>query len=332
MHKITIVGAGFAGLAVGQHLYRLFGEALALTYYDPYLGKGGASGIAAGLLHKFGSMDAKKSSIADEAFSLAMELIEESALYGSSPVLAKGLIRPILSERQEMAFKQAAIQYPKEALYLDPEQTHQKEPLLCSASSLYIPDALALDAPSYVQGLIASLKEKGALFIEEPFPHQEKVEHPTIFAYGASALSHPLIGKLPIKALKGQLLLLPWPSSYPPLKHALNSKIYMVPHPEGMLIAGSTFERDKRDPAADISIAKEKILPELYKILPFLEKVEPQSCLAAVRVSSANYLPIAQKIGENLWYFGALGSKGLLMHAYYGKLLAEQMYADIYHL
>lgn len=329
MKKIRIIGAGFAGLAVGWHLQTLFGDSLKITYYDPHLGTGGASGIAAGLLHKFGSLDAKKPPLADEAFPLALSLIEEAARH-TSPILRKGVVRLALNPRQEKSFAKACVKNPQEAYYLSKEETAILEPALFPAPSLFIPEALAIDSPLYLDGLIQAMKQKGAEFIEDKFFLNEKeaLHSPTIIACGSGILSYPFAKTLPIKPLKGQLLIFPWPENHPPLKYAVNSKIYAVPSSFRRVVVGSTFEKETSDSSSDIEVAKEKILPSLFETIPLLKGIEPIACAAAIRITSENHQPIAKKIGENLWYFGALGSKGLLFHAYYGKLLAEQIYLE----
>jgi glycine/D-amino acid oxidase-like deaminating enzyme len=46
-------------------------------------------------------------------------------------------------------------------------------------------------------------------------------------------------------------------------------------------------------------------------------------CRATLRVMRAgHYFPIAERVTDNVWALTALGSRGLLYHAYLGKLLA----------
>jgi len=62
---------------------------------------------------------------------------------------------------------------------------------------------------------------------------------------------------------------------------------------------------------------------------PFTSSPEVISCRAGIRLTrKGHYVPIATKIEKRVWWFGALGSRGLLYHAYLGRKIAEAMLRD----
>ena len=51
-----------------------------------------------------------------------------------------------------------------------------------------------------------------------------------------------------------------------------------------------------------------------------------EGCKAGIRVCRrGDYLPYIEKISKRVYAITAMGSRGLLYHAYYGKQLAEEI-------
>jgi glycine/D-amino acid oxidase-like deaminating enzyme len=56
--------------------------------------------------------------------------------------------------------------------------------------------------------------------------------------------------------------------------------------------------------------------------------MEVVDCRAGVRVTNpAHYFPIIEQVDPKTWAVTALGSRGLLYHAYLGKKLKEKLQA-----
>ena len=101
--RIAILGAGFAGLSAAWHLLRRGG--CEVTLFDPKGVGGGASGIAAGLLHPYVGEEGKRSYLASEGIEATLELIAaaEKSL-GEKVVLQKGIVRHTFTEELREQF------------------------------------------------------------------------------------------------------------------------------------------------------------------------------------------------------------------------------------
>ena len=196
--KIAIIGAGFAGLAAA-HYAKEKGEVTV------FASKPGASAIAAGLLHKFVGMHAKKNLYADEAFNLALELIDAKT--------KTGLHRIAANDEQAVWFRKAALDYPEEVHLVD-EKT------------IWIPDAWVVDTKAYLSRLNPVEKTIGTLDELDDF---DKI----ILCIGASNQFYD------ITPVRGQLLEVsgtPYPTA------PISGQIYVIPQ-KNYMIVGATYER-----------------------------------------------------------------------------------------
>eukprot|EP00871_Galdieria_phlegrea_P001952 jgi/Galph1/2758/GphlegSOOS_G1425.1 len=113
-HKIVIVGAGLAGLSLCYHLINtLEGRThCRITLVDPQVpGKGGASAVAAGLVHPF-SPRSKLAWCGQEAFQSARKLIQTvEAQTNQKVVSTSGIMRLSLTQKQHEAFKKAEVPF-----------------------------------------------------------------------------------------------------------------------------------------------------------------------------------------------------------------------------
>ena len=87
---------------------------------------------------------------------------------------------------------------------------------------------------------------------------------------------------------------------------------------------GSTYERQWDSEEPNLTVAQEQLLPKAKSLLS--ETPTILECRAALRVMHVgDYMPLAQQVTERTWVLGALGSRGLLYHAY----LAQQLVSKI---
>ncbi|CAM9517672.1 unnamed protein product [Ectocarpus sp. 4 AP-2014] len=100
----------------------------------------------------------------------------------------------------------------------------------------------------------------------------------------------------------------------------------------GKILLGSTQEPfmpgQKVDRPPDMAKALRQLRPKVARFFPALEGVTPIGCTAGVRVmqerSSYGRIPVAGRLpfSKRGWVIAALGARGLIHHAYLGKLVA----------
>jgi len=174
---------------------------------------------------------------------------------------------------------------------------------------------------NYLEGLWQALKHLGAVLITQKIESLDQLsgfDH-VVIAAGFGVREIPECAHLKLKYLKGQVLRL---SGKPPFEKSFISKGYIA-HlgSQKHFELGSTYERDFEDDEPNLKKTKE-LLSE--KLKAYCQDAEITHCRAGVRVAStANYLPIIEKIAENAHVFTGLGSRGLLYHGFFGRSLAQ---------
>ena len=198
---------------------------------------------------------------------------------------------------------------------------------------LFIKSGITLDVKSYLEGLWQTGLRFGlqfhqkALTEESDFKRYDRV----IFAGGLGVKKFPPLSDLPLTAVKGQSLLLKWPTNIPPLPFSLFSDGYVVMGKEGKTcIAGATFEREFKDDKPNTEVAYGLIKEKLLPFFPALNKAEILDCYAGIRAMppTERAFPYLGKVQEKYWFVTGLGSKGLLFHGYLGDILAQAILAD----
>lgn len=334
--RIAILGAGIAGLALGYHLSSLL-PSVELIFFDPEGIGGGASKVAAGLLHPLGGARASLSPKGLEGFYSAKKLIEavDQKLIDSC-ILHKGILRVAVQEEQVEPFKKS---YEKNKTHLalkwlNPEETVEMVKGASGYPSLYIEDALAIDVPSYLNGLANLLKKGNAIFLDEKVEDISRLFEfdAIVIASGSYSPSFQELSSLPLRFVKGQGLIFDWPDEWTPLSKALNSKCYIVMQKgKKTCYAGATFERNNRDDRADLEFAYNHLMPLIKELYPPLAGKTPIKVESGIRLTAPNHFPIAKKISNKVYAFAALGSKGLLYHSFLGETLAKLILEDLGH-
>ncbi|CAM9390530.1 unnamed protein product, partial [Phaeothamnion confervicola] len=160
-------------LATAYHLVRLGAE---VTVYDPSPpGEGGASSVAAGMLHPLtprGRLIWK----GEEGLASAMELIaaaDAALAVGNDPdqtpfttscITCRSIVRPIMDQRQWDLMRSAADRSPQLLAWLSREELLRLAPGVsrdCLAG-VRITGALALDSRAYLRGLWRACTEMNA--------------------------------------------------------------------------------------------------------------------------------------------------------------------------
>lgn len=312
MKKIAIIGAGFAGLALARYL----ADFADITLYDEKGIGGGASGIAAGLMHPFVGFKARFNWRGHEAMDASKALFAETGGASSTP-----LLRLVTSPHQLETFPQTAADHAS-VDFLDDASLLLKD--LTPRPALYIKDAFKVNCSFYLQSLFNLCASKGVRLIQESIHNPDLLPADlVILAIGAKAASF-----IPLQLIKGQLLQLEWPASLPPLPFPLIGDAYIVMEPDGKSCwVGATYERTFHDDKPDLSHAKELIMPHVKAFIPALANASILNCQAGIRAFTKDRRPKAIPIGSKTWVFTGLGSKGLLYHALLAKEFASTLYS-----
>jgi glycine/D-amino acid oxidase-like deaminating enzyme len=310
--KIAIVGAGLAGLAASWNLLKHH----QITLFDAKGIGGGASGIAAGLVHPYAGEQAKRSPDSSEALKDTLELLNAASnALGKKVYQADGMLRLALNEQQKKDFFACAEKHP-DVHWLDP-----CPPYPCPA--IFIESAILVDCPQYLQGLYLACQAKGLHYIQQKIHTLQELSAFDLILLTTGAELLPELSHLPLSQVKGQVLRLKWPGGLIKPIHPLNSKAYLIMQENNTCLLGSTFEHTFTHPLPDPAAAKKDLLPKIAPLYPDLNEV--LECRSALRASTPARKPLIQKVSPKCWIYAGLGSKGLLYHAYYAKKLAKDL-------
>lgn len=313
--KIALIGSGFAGLACCWHILERFPQAQCTLFSDRPLEKT-ASGVSAGLLHRFAGFHAKKNWQADAAFAATERLLAavgtEGVTHRKQPIL-----RLPINDRQREAFaelvaSEKTVSWAGDLPWLPEEK-----------GAIWIEDGYSVFSLPYLQALKKQCLEKGARLVEKHVASLADLDVFDKIVIAAGMGAKDFFPDLVLNPTKGQLITLERPKEWA-LSFPLNRKSYLIPA-EHTLLVGATYEHHFTSEEPDIEAAKAEILPSLTEILPILQEAKILGCKAGVRASTPNHRPILLHPTERCWIVGALGSKGLLYHAWLGEQLAEQL-------
>jgi glycine/D-amino acid oxidase-like deaminating enzyme len=326
MH-IAIIGAGFAGLATAYYLLEdSKHKNIQVTLFDANGIGGGASGIAAGLMHPYAGAHAKVNWRGFEGFAASMELLDLASDALKKKVYSdSGILRIAISEKQKSYFKDSANKN-EGVKWLEADECAQMVPGVVAEPGIFIKEAVSVYCPLYIEGLWKLCSERGALLVERHIDSLDELKafDRVIVAAGPNTCSIKGLEKLPVNRLKGQILEFDWPEGLEPLKIALNSEIYIVMSEDNRrVIVGSTFERDYESDEVDAAFAMSEIMPKLAVLYPPLAGLMPVSCRSGIRATAPLHLPLVKWIDERCVVFTGLGSKGLLYHALLAKDLGS---------
>jgi len=285
----AIIGAGFAGLAAAYYLSDLF----KVTLFDLKGIGGGASGISSGLLHPYPGEKGRRSWHADEALSATKELLQ---------VAEQMLGQPVANYNGILKIGQC-INPGEDVEELNPD-------------TFLIKSGMTVFPELYLKGLWQACQKRGVELVIQNIASLADLAHfdQIIIAAGAGIRAFPECRHLKINFVKGQVLTCVLDT---PLERSISAKQYKALTPSKQIYhLGATYERDFVDdqPSKETAISLLK---------PTSEVVD---CRAGIRVTNpAHYFPILQQIDPKTWVITALGSRGLLYHAYLGKKLRERL-------
>lgn len=305
--KIAIIGAGFAGLAIAYFLQELGN--VQVTIFEAKKIGGGASGIASGLLHPYPGLSARRSASADEGLRTTKTLLSVAEKYSHRIVSThSGIYRKTLNKEQHQNLSHSATKWG---------DVHE-----VNSDLFLIQTGITVLCENYLEGLSLAIKKRGGEFIYEKISSLNELDgfDHRVIAAGYGIRQFPECGDLKVKFLKGQSLSM---KGIPPHEKSFISKGYFAHVGSTQFFeVGSTYEREFTDDLPHIDTAK-GLLSDKLALCPDAQIVD---CRAGVRVCTVgHYLPILEKIDSKTHVFTGLGSRGLLYHGLYGKMLAHSI-------
>lgn len=305
--KLAIIGAGFAGLSTAYFLQ----EACDVTVFDAVGIGGGASSVCSGLLHPYPGFAARRSFKAEEALSVAKQLIRVAEAHTPRMVSSQnGIVRQAIDFDQKARLLDACQKW-KDIEYLDEDR-------------FLIHSGITVLSENYLEGLWNALEKRGVKLLIQKIEALSELEEfdQIVIAAGYGILSFPECANLNVKFLKGQAFRM---SGVPPIERSFISKGYIAHMGRSDTFdLGSTYEREFQDDKPNPTLAKQLLAEKLA-----LTDAEILTCKAGVRVCNrSHYLPIIEQVAENAHVFTGLGSRGLLYHGLFGRTLAQKLLSN----
>ncbi len=323
MKKIAIIGAGFSGLSTCWHLLNQ-GGCEVLIFDKKGIG-GGASGMAAGLLHPYAGAHAKLNRLGLEGMAATHQLLKVAERQlGKAVAQNSGILRIALDDAQKTDYQLCASKF-SDVDWWEEDQIQGIVPGIVDKPGIWIKQGLAVNCSLYLQGLWQACRDKGATLEIDDIKDFNLLNSFDAIVITAGAGIQAL-ATLKLSHVKGQLIEFGWPN-LPPLPMPVNSYVYMVKHPsKNSCFAGATYERQFTDDVPDPTKATAEILPQVQSLFPSFTSLEVLGCQSGIRVFNPNHQPSFGKITDKVWFLTGMGSKGLLYHALYGEKLAQAIF------
>ena len=307
--KIAIIGSGFAGVALCYYLQK---KQCSVTVFDKGGVASGASGIASGLIHPYVGEEIKRSLLAEEAIFETKSLIHIAEKYCNRTLSDfSGIERIAQNEFQQAAMMEHTQNFT--------DISH------IEGNRFLIKTGGAVQTDPYLHALFSVCEEGGATLHKKEVARLEDLEgfDAIIVAAGVGIFGFKEFSAFRLDTTRGQSLLCRWPCSLPPLSRSLIGKGYIAKGVEGVFSAGATYERGNRSQEPDLASALKALTPKMETLYPGLV-LDPIEVKAGIRVTSkGHYFPLIGRVREKLWVMTGLGSRGLLYHALFAKMLAE---------
>ena len=361
--RVAIVGGGLAGLSTAINLIDGGSEQLqSIHVYDAFeVGCGGASAVAAGLLHPFTPKGSEIWS-GTAGFAATTALVSRCEEFiGRRVSSGDGLLRLALTDEQAdllRAVPNHAEHAPLEQRWLSRDDASRSAGAEVGSGALgasLAPAALSIDTPNYLRALWALIEAEGAkanidvgwctksvASLAALQKSDDDSYDAIIVASGARCADLIELADLSevMRLCRGQNLLL---ENTGGLRKPLICGKYIVPVADGEhLLAGATFEYDPPESIhrpASADEASDALRASLEAMHPPLGSANVLGASAGVRAlpprSHLGYVPLTGRLptaegeGEGggpiggTWLFTGLGSRGLIHHALVGAAVAD---------
>lgn len=318
-YDVVIVGAGAIGLCCAWRASQRGASVIVLDRAHP---PAGATRVAAGMLAPigelaFGEPDLLRMTLdAGEIYpGFVAELEAASELgtgYTQSGALHIALDRDEAAELRRVHDLQRALGLGAE--WLPPRRCRELEPGLTPSfnGGVHAADEAAVDPRRMTAALLAVLAAagvavRGGVEVTESLLDGERIvgvrtgsgeelrAGAVVLAAGAwsgAASWLPGAARPPVRPVKGQILELRAPGGQAPCERIVASeRVYLVPRPDGRLIAGATTEEHGFDSVVTAGGVHE-LLREAYRLVPEIAEMELVESMAGLRPGTPDNLPL----------------------------------------
>ncbi len=318
-YDAVVVGGGAIGLCCAWRAARRGARVLVVDRAEP---PAGATRVAAGMLAPigelaFGEPELLRMTLAAAelypGFVAELEAASElSTGYSRSGALHIALDRDEAAELRRVHDLQRSLGLGAE--WLPPRRCRELEPGLTPSfnGGVHAPEEAAVDPRRLTAALLAALAAAGVevrsgFEVAEPLLAGERIEGvraasgeevragAVVVATGAwsgSAAWLPKASRPPVRPVKGQIVELRSVDGSPPCERIVASeRVYLVPRPDGRLIAGATTEEHGFDTTVTAGGVHE-LLREAYRLLPDVAEMELVESMAGLRPGTPDNLPL----------------------------------------
>lgn len=339
----VIIGAGIAGLSMADALLQ---RGFTVAIFDRSEPGAGASGAPRVLINPATGRRAKMSWKAPEAIASAEDLIKRTSNHSDDTFFEKsGVIRPALNEKLAKDFSRCPEKYewPDGWIeWLGKSAFEERFPLFqVHHGGLYIKQGFTLKGDLYIRRLAEYLTSEGLqLFSGSPVTYKSESglwvsgnaegvfaeSKNLICATGHSLSQNPDWGFLDLHNIKGQTATFRFDEPVE-LSASVSSLGYMawLDSEPNQIVVGSTYEHHPEYDEPDEE-GLNYLRNKLDSTFPgWSEKSRVESQWSGYRTTVPDKRPVIGMHPEkdNLFIFGALGSKGMSLGPYLGSLLGD---------
>ncbi|HEX5929204.1 MAG TPA: glycine oxidase ThiO [Solirubrobacterales bacterium] len=315
----VFVGGGVVGLACAWRTAQRGARVAVLERAEP---PAGATRVAAGMLAPVGELSFGEPQLLELTLAAArlypQFVAELEAATGEATGYARHGALHVALDRDEAAELRRVHELQRslglEAEWLAPRRCRELEPGLTPSfnGGVHAPGEAAIDPRALTRALLASLSASGGevrtgtevaaglwegerLAGVRTAAGEELRADAVVLAAGAwsgRAEWLPEHARPPVRPVKGQILELRSRDGAAPCERIVASeRVYLVPRPDGRLIAGATVEEQGFDTAVTAGGVHE-LLREAYRLLPDVAEMELVDAMAGLRPGTPDNLPL----------------------------------------
>jgi glycine oxidase len=318
-YDAVVVGAGAVGLCCAWRIAMRGGRVVVLDRAEP---PAGATRVAAGMLAPIGELAFGEPELLRMTLAAAERypdfVAELEAASGISTGYARHGALHLALDRDEAAELRRVHDLQRSlglgAEWLPPRRCRELEPGLTPSfnGGVHAPEEAAIDPRMMTTALLAALDAEGievrsGIEVTEALLDGDRIEgirtgsgdelrsRTVVLATGAWSGAAPWLpdrARPPVRPVKGQILELRAADGEPPCERIVASeRVYLVPRPDGRLIAGATTEERGFDTAVTAGGVHE-LLREAYRLLPDVAEMELVESMAGLRPGTPDNLPL----------------------------------------
>jgi glycine oxidase len=353
-YDAIVVGGGIVGLSCAWGAAQ---RGARVAVVERSLPPAGATRVAAGMLAPVGELAFGEPELLEMTLAAAdlypTFVAELEAASGASVDYCRGGALHVALDRDEAAELRRVHELQRSldlgAEWLLPRRCRELEPGLTPSfkGGVHAPGEASVDPRALVAALLAALEAEDGVElltgsgVEAALRDGERIVGvrteagdelrgaAVVLATGAwsgQAEWLPEPARPPVRPVKGQILELRARNGVAPCRRIVSSeRVYLVPRPDGRLIAGATVEERGFDTAVTAGGVHE-LLREAYRLLPDIAEMELVEATAGLRPGTPDNLPLIGASGVDglLWATGHYRN-GILLAPLTAKMLVEEL-------